>query len=47
MHESASLQRIMTQDNVAIAVHRLGERTGTPVILAPGTFSNWSYASMA
>ena len=43
MHESASLQRIITQDDVAITVHRLGERTGTPVILAPGTFSNWSF----
>jgi oxygen-independent coproporphyrinogen-3 oxidase len=38
-----SIQRITTDDHVAIAVHRLGDRTGVPVILAPGTFSNWSF----
>lgn len=43
MPESASIHRIMTEDDVAIAVHRLGERDAVPVILAPGTFSNWSF----
>lgn len=33
----------MTEDDVAIAVHRLGDPAGIPVILAPGTFSNWSF----
>lgn len=40
---SATTQRITTEDGVAITVHRLGEPAGAPVILAPGTFSNWSF----
>jgi len=43
MHESAVLQRVTTADDVAITVHRIGDRAGTPVILVPGTFSNWSF----
>ena len=41
--QQAAVQRITTADNVSIAVHRLGDPAGTPVILAPGTFSNWSF----
>jgi predicted alpha/beta hydrolase len=37
------VERIHTSDDVALAVHRLGDTGGTPVILAPGTFSNWSF----
>ncbi|MBR9990105.1 MAG: alpha/beta fold hydrolase [Gemmatimonadetes bacterium] len=43
MDGAATVQRIRTADGVAIAVHRLGDRSGIPVILAPGTFSNWSF----
>jgi predicted alpha/beta hydrolase len=41
--DSAAIQRIRTEDGVALAVHRLGDPAGVPVILAPGTFSNWSF----
>jgi predicted alpha/beta hydrolase len=37
------VERIHTRDGVALAVHRLGDPAATPVILAPGTFSNWSF----
>jgi predicted alpha/beta hydrolase len=37
------IQRIHTDDGVAIAVHRVGEPSAVPVILAPGTFSNWTF----
>ncbi|CAN5823885.1 hypothetical protein BH23GEM9_BH23GEM9_24630 [soil metagenome] len=37
------IERIATADGVSIALHRIGPRHGIPVILAPGTFSNWSF----
>jgi predicted alpha/beta hydrolase len=40
---AATLHRITTDDDVSLAVHRLGPREGTPVLLVPGTFSNWSF----
>lgn len=43
MPQAPLLQRITTADNVSIAVHRLGDPAAVPVILAPGTFSNWSF----
>ncbi|HEX2166362.1 MAG TPA: alpha/beta fold hydrolase, partial [Longimicrobiales bacterium] len=43
MPESATIQRVTTEDDVAITVHRIGDRAGVPVVLAPGTFSNWSF----
>jgi predicted alpha/beta hydrolase len=39
----AALQRITAADGVSLALHRLGPRDGTPVILTAGTFSNWSF----
>jgi predicted alpha/beta hydrolase len=43
MHAEATVERVTTADGVSIAVHRLGDRDATPIILAPGTFSNWSF----
>jgi len=40
---TATTRRITTADHVSIAAHRLGDRAGTPGILAPGTFSTWSF----
>jgi pimeloyl-ACP methyl ester carboxylesterase len=35
--------RITTADGVSLAVHRIGPPDGAPVLLAAGTFSNWSF----
>ncbi|HSJ29784.1 MAG TPA: alpha/beta fold hydrolase [Longimicrobiales bacterium] len=43
MTGTVTTRRILTEDDVAITVHRVGAADGTPVILAPGTFSNWSF----
>lgn len=43
MTGTVTTRRIITEDDVAITVHRVGDTDGTPVILAPGTFSNWSF----
>jgi predicted alpha/beta hydrolase len=43
MTRSATTQRITTEDDVAITVHRIGDHDGTAVILVPGTFSNWTF----
>jgi predicted alpha/beta hydrolase len=40
---TARIHRITTTDGVALAVHRLGPTDGVPVLLVPGTFSNWSF----
>jgi predicted alpha/beta hydrolase len=40
---SVTVQHLTADDGVSIALHRIGPRDGTPVILAPGTFSNWSF----
>jgi predicted alpha/beta hydrolase len=37
------LLRVTTDDGVSLAVHRLGPGDGVPVLLTPGTFSNWSF----
>jgi predicted alpha/beta hydrolase len=41
--EAPIIQRLATDDGVSLAVHRLGPRDAPPVLLAPGTFSNWSF----
>jgi pimeloyl-ACP methyl ester carboxylesterase len=41
--EEPRIERVPTQDGVSIAVHSLGPTAGQPVILAPGTFSNWTF----
>jgi predicted alpha/beta hydrolase len=38
-----ALHRITAGDGVSLAVHRIGDPLGSPVLLAPGTFSNWSF----
>ncbi|MGH7448716.1 MAG: alpha/beta fold hydrolase [Longimicrobiales bacterium] len=43
MSGAASIHQVTTEDNVALTVHRLGDAGGSPIILAPGTFSNWSF----
>ncbi|HSK20969.1 MAG TPA: alpha/beta fold hydrolase [Longimicrobiales bacterium] len=43
MTDTVTTRSILTEDDVAITVHRVGSHDGTPVILAPGTFSNWSF----
>ena len=39
----ATIQHVTTADNVSLTVHRIGDPTGVPVLLAPGTFTNWSF----
>jgi oxygen-independent coproporphyrinogen-3 oxidase len=39
----ATIQHVTTADNVSLTVHRLGDPAGVPVLLAPGTFTNWSF----
>lgn len=41
--ERPATARITTRDGVSLAVHRVGPPAGQPVLLAPGTFSNWSF----
>jgi predicted alpha/beta hydrolase len=43
VHEHPRIQHITADDGVSLALHRIGPATGTPVILAAGTFSNWSF----
>lgn len=43
MTGTVTTRLIIAEDDVAITVHRVGDTDGTPVILAPGTFSNWSF----
>ena len=40
---AATTERIRAADGVSLAVHRLGDPDGQPVVMAPGTFSNWSF----
>jgi predicted alpha/beta hydrolase len=37
------VQRVATADGVSLALHRVGDARGTPVLLAPGTFSNRTF----
>jgi predicted alpha/beta hydrolase len=37
------VQRVATTDGVSLALHRVGDPGGTPVLLAAGTFSNRSF----
>jgi predicted alpha/beta hydrolase len=41
--DAVTVERIRTDDGVSLALHRAGPRDGTPVLLAAGTFSNWSF----
>ncbi|HSJ07896.1 MAG TPA: alpha/beta fold hydrolase [Longimicrobiales bacterium] len=44
MHDDhAAIHRITTRDNVSLAVHRLGQAGAAPVLLVPGTFTNWRF----
>jgi predicted alpha/beta hydrolase len=43
MLRHAATERITAGDGVSLALHRLGPADGTPVIMAHGTFSNWSF----
>jgi predicted alpha/beta hydrolase len=43
MVNTAVIERVTAVDGVSLALHRIGPRDGTPVILASGTFSNWSF----
>jgi predicted alpha/beta hydrolase len=38
-----AIQYITADDGVSLAVHRVGDPDGYPVLLVPGTFSNWSF----
>jgi pimeloyl-ACP methyl ester carboxylesterase len=38
-----TVSHLTAGDGVSLAVHRLGPPDGVPVLLAPGTFSNWSF----
>jgi predicted alpha/beta hydrolase len=40
---AVTVQHITTSDGVGLALHRLGSRTATPVLLVPGTFSNGTF----
>lgn len=37
------VQRVVTADGVSLALHRIGDPAGIPVLLAAGTFSNRSF----
>lgn len=39
----ASTRHITAADGVTLALHSIGPAHGRPVILAPGTFSNWRF----
>jgi predicted alpha/beta hydrolase len=39
----ARVDRLTADDGVSLALHRIGPVDAVPVILAPGTFSNWSF----
>lgn len=38
-----TVETLQTRDGVSIALHRIGPRTGIPVLLIPGTFSNHTF----
>jgi predicted alpha/beta hydrolase len=39
----AAIHRISTRDGISLAVHRLGTPGAAPVLLLPGTFTNWRF----
>ncbi|HSJ23804.1 MAG TPA: alpha/beta fold hydrolase [Longimicrobiales bacterium] len=43
MSDVVRIQHLRSDDGVSLALHRVGPADGIPVILAPGTFSNWSF----
>jgi predicted alpha/beta hydrolase len=41
--DTPAIEHITAADGVRLALHRVGPRGAQPVILVPGTFSNWSF----